>query len=1196
MKRFRFSLWYNDVSLAKKLYFVMSVIGIFITIGLVALVVSLGSLSGIRGYVNGEDLWLKAQKDGVYNLSRYAIVRNEKDYIAFLQNMQVPLGDKKARLELEKENPDYNIARQGFREGGNHPDDVNSMIELFRRYRNFTYLDQAISIWANGDNEISKLMAVGEKLHREINSASPSEENMSILLSQIAPINEKLAVLENRFSETMGQGGRWLEDFVLKTLISILVIVAVTGLFFTVSLNKRIANSINDMILVAKKVAAGNFTARAVTSSKDELGIMSLSINRMIANLERQFNEINAVQEKLRTKTKQLDHAQQSAHIGSWEWDVPSNSIEWTDELYRILGYEPNEFEPTYNDYLDHIHADDRPKLNDLVMGAFNAGISANIELYHRVSRKDGTERILSGKVNLYGENGVILKMAGTIQDVTETKKSEKALIYKAQQLAEAQELGHFGSWEWNLETGKVEWSDELCRMHGLVPGEQEMTYDLAISFIHPEDRGFLEIPGSRQYEDQHQTNFFYRIIRPDGVVRIINGKGRVFTDSTGKTIRMRGTMQDVTELKKAEAELICKTNQLNKAQRSARIGSWEWNAKNDVLEWSEEMYRIYGLTENESVITYEILTKFIHPNDVEYVRNITKKQEQDKHRYNIYYRIIRPNGLELIVNARTEVFTDAKDKTIGASGTIQDVTKEKQIENKLLEFKYFFNTTSDLACISNTEGTFEIVNQSFVDKLGYTKKELTGRAFLSFIHPDDVKATIDELEGLKNGNPYVNFVNRYRTKSGKYLWFDWNVTPNPETGKHYRMARDITLQKENEQELIRLKELAETSEKVKDQFLANMSHEIRTPMNAIMGFSDLLTRSSLQEQEKDYVNTIKQAGENLLVIINDILDISKIQAGMMVIEKSDFSIRDSFKSIKALMAVKADPKNIALNFSCAPDVPETVAGDPARFTQIMINLVGNAVKFTPKGKIDVSAEVIENEKHDLRKDQVLIKFCVRDTGIGISADKLGNIFARFRQADRTTSRNYGGTGLGLSIAKQLVEMQGGKITAESTDKISAAQAETGSVFCFTIPYGKTAPAGVKKSDKKKYDFTMLQDINILIVEDNLLNVKLLQQLFKEFKLKSDVAENGRICIQKMEQTAYDIILMDMEMPVLNGYEATEIIRNKMKNKIPIVAMTANAMAGEREKCLSLGMNDYISKPLNGQLLFEIIFDITYNS
>ena len=1452
MKRFRFFRWYNDVSLAKKLYFVMSVIGIFITIGLVALVVSLESLSGIRGYVNGENLWLKSQKDGVYYLSRYALVGNEKDYIAFLQNMQVPLGDKKARLELEKENPDYNIARQGFREGGNHPDDVNSMIELFRRYRNFTYLDQAISIWANGDNEISKLMAVGEQLHREINSASPSEENISILLSQIAPINEKLAVLENRFSETTGHGGRWLEDFVLKTLISIMVIVALTGLVFSVSLNKRIANSINDMILVAKKVANGNFTARALTSSKDELGVMSLSVNRMIANLERQFNEINAVQEKLRIKTKQLDHAQQSAHIGSWEWNVPANSIEWTDELYRILGYEPNEFEPTYNDYLDHIHADDRPKLNDLVMGAFNAGISANIELYHRVSRKDGTERILSGKVNLYGENGVILKMAGTIQDVTETKKSEKALIHKAQQLAEAQELGHFGSWEWNLETGKVEWSDELCRIHGLVPGEQEMTYDLAISFIHPEDRGFLKIPSSRQYEDQHQTDFFYRIIRPDGVVRIINGKGRVFTDSTGKTIRMRGTMQDVTELKKAEAELtyktlqlnraqesvhvgswewgvdsnniewsdelyriyglqpqqfaitlsnfsdyihpndrhlvleslkkvyaeqrsgdvqyrilkpgggeriiyasvdvhtdnggntlrlsgtcrdvteekkseqalifktqqldeaqelghigswewdietgrvlwsdelyrihglkpvgqeityeqsvnfvhpddreyvenvgkqqyedqqqtdifyrivrpdgavriingkgkvftdstgknirmkgtiqdvtelkkteeelICKTNQLNKAQRSARIGSWEWSAKNDVLEWSEEMYRIYGLTENESVITYETLTKFIHPNDVEYVRNITKKQEQDKHQYNIYYRIIRPDGLELIVNARTEIFTDAKDKTIRASGTIQDVTKEKQIENKLLEFKYFFNTTSDLACISNTEGTFEIVNQSFVDKLGYTKKELTGRAFLSFIHPDDVQATIDVLEALKNGNPYVNLVNRYRTKSGKYLWFDWNATPNLETGKHYRMARDITLQKENEQELIRLKELAETSEKIKDQFLANMSHEIRTPMNAIMGFSDLLTRSSLQEQEKDYVNTIKQAGENLLVIINDILDISKIQAGMMVIEKSDFSIRDSFKSIKALMAVKADPKNIELNFSCAPDVPETVAGDPARFTQIMINLVGNAVKFTPKGKIDVSAEVIENEKHDLRKDEVLIKFCVRDTGIGISADKLGNIFERFRQADYATARNYGGTGLGLSIAKQLVEMQGGQITAESTDKISAAHAETGSVFCFTIPYGKTASAGIKKSDKKKYDFTMLQDINILIVEDNLLNIKLLQHLFKEFKLKSDVAENGRICIQKMQQTAYDIILMDMEMPVLNGYEATEIIRNEMKNKIPIVAMTANAMAGEREKCLSLGMNNYISKPLNAQLLFEMIFDITYNS
>ena len=1195
MKQIRFSGWYNNLSLAKKLYFAMSVVAVFITIGLVVLIISLDSLTGIRGYVNGQNLWVKEQKDGVYNLSRYALLKNEADYRTFLKNMQVPLGDKKVRLELEKKDPDFNFARTGFLEGGNHPEDFDEMIELFRRYRHISYLNKAISIWDESDREIGNLIAVGENLHREINSAAPSAERIQNLLGQIATLNKKLSALQNNFSETMGEGGRWMEDLIFKILLSILVCVAFTGLIFSVALNKRISNSINEMIFVAKEVSAGNFSIRANTASKDELGVMSNSINQMTSNLEKQFNEINEVQKKLSIKTKQLNYAQQSAHIGSWEWDVPANTIEWSDELFRILGYKPGEFKPTYNDYLNHIHTDDQYELNKLVIDAFNAGVTANIGLYHRVSRKDGAERILSGKVKLYGKEGTIIKMAGTIQDVTEEKKSEKALIYKTQQLAEAQASAHIGSWEWDVANDTIEWSDELYRIHGLIPGEQKITYDLSVSFIHPDDRDYINEVAGQQYIDQQQTDLFYKIIRTDGAVRVINGKGKAFTDSSGKTIKMRGTMQDVTELKKAEDSLIYKTTQLDKAQRSAHIGSWEWDAESNVYSWSDEMYRIYGLPSNQADNSYETVVSMIHPDDREYFKLITTQQAEDKQRNNFYYRIIRPNKSEHILNARTRVLTDEKGKIIRLSGTVQNVTRHKLIENRLLEFKHFFNTTSDLACIANKEGIFEIVNQSFIDKLGYTNKELTGTQFSDFIHPDDVQTTLNVMKELAEGNTYVNFENKYLTKSGEYLWFDWNATPNAETGKIYAIGRDITLQKENEQELIRLKELAEASEKIKDQFLANMSHEIRTPMNAIIGFSDLLAGSSLNKQEKDYVKTIKHAGESLLTIINDILDISKIEAGMMVIEKMDFSIRDSFNSLHKLLVGKTQQKNIGLHFTCAPDIPETVAGDPARFSQIMINLVGNAIKFTLKGKIDVTAEVI-NEKHDLGKDEVLIKFCVRDTGIGIPPDRLENIFERFRQAEDTTTRNYGGTGLGLSIAKQLVELQGGELTVESIYNAKATNEETGSVFTFTIPYSKTAAAVLKKPDKKKYNTAELQQIDILIVEDNPLNVKLLQHLFKKFNLKSEVAENGKICINMIKKKTFDIILMDMEMPVLNGYEATEIIRNDMKNKVPIIAMTANAMAGEQEKCLSLGMNDYISKPINHELLFEKIYDITYNN
>lgn len=394
-------------------------------------------------------------------------------------------------------------------------------------------------------------------------------------------------------------------------------------------------------------------------------------------------------------------------------------------------------------------------------------------------------------------------------------------------------------------------------------------------------------------------------------------------------------------------------------------------------------------------------------------------------------------------------------------------------------------------------------------------------------------------------------------------------------------------------------KEKAEESTKLKEAFLANMSHEIRTPMNAIIGFSDILSKRKLGDQEKEYVKTIKLAGENLLTIINDILDISKIEAGMMTFEEHTFSVQDIFKSLHVMMMGKAKEKNLELSFSCDIDVPESLLGDPTRLTQIIINLTGNAIKFTQKGKVSVHVKVLKNEnaklKDDIGQNKTLLEFSIADTGIGISKDKLEQIFERFRQAESHTTRKYGGTGLGLSIAKQLVELQGGHLNVKSEFKI-------GSVFSFCIPYKKSKHVQAAMATiVKNYNMEDLMKLKILLVEDNHLNVKLISSLFSENNLKLEVAENGIVSIEKLKENdgstlltkCFDIVLMDMEMPGMNGYEAAAFIRNEMKSNIPIIAMTANAMAGERERCLSLGMNDYISKPINANLLFEKIYDLT---
>ena len=384
-------------------------------------------------------------------------------------------------------------------------------------------------------------------------------------------------------------------------------------------------------------------------------------------------------------------------------------------------------------------------------------------------------------------------------------------------------------------------------------------------------------------------------------------------------------------------------------------------------------------------------------------------------------------------------------------------------------------------------------------------------------------------------------------------------------------------------------KEKAEESTRLKEAFLANMSHEIRTPMNAIIGFSDLLSKGNLAAKEKEYVRTIKTAGENLLTIINDILDISKIEAGMMTFEDHSFSVKDIFKSLNVMLMGKAKEKNLELTFKYEEDIPDVLLGDTTRLTQIIINLVGNAIKFTQKGSVEVNVKVLKNNQNNFNEN-TLLEFSVEDTGIGIPPDKIKNIFERFCQAESHTTRKYGGTGLGLSIAKQLIELQGGNLSVKSTFK-------EGSIFTFSIPYKKSVEVLLAQdTTEKKYDMEYLSTIDILLVEDNRLNVMLILSLFSEYRLKVQVAENGSVAIDKLKELNFDIVLMDMEMPVMNGYESATFIRKNLKSNIPIVAMTAHAMAGERERCLSLGMNDYISKPINANVLFEKIYELTFNT
>lgn len=393
-------------------------------------------------------------------------------------------------------------------------------------------------------------------------------------------------------------------------------------------------------------------------------------------------------------------------------------------------------------------------------------------------------------------------------------------------------------------------------------------------------------------------------------------------------------------------------------------------------------------------------------------------------------------------------------------------------------------------------------------------------------------------------------------------------------------LFRDINKREKLEKELVKTKKRVEEASVIKEQFMANMSHEIRTPMNAIIGFNDRLIKTKLNEEQQEYVAAVQSSGENLLTIINDILDFSKIEAGMVTIEHIRFNLHELLLSIFNMFFLIAKEKNIDLQLHKLKNVPEFIMGDPTRLSQILINLVGNSLKFTEQGNINIIVEVIKDDKQN-----VTIQFKVKDTGIGILEEKISEVFERFTQAKSDTSRIFGGTGLGLSIVKKLVELQSGTIAVES-------KKDEGSLFKFTIPYKKASSAlsPELKTNPEKIRKPIVNDkIKILIVEDNLLNQKLAAFMIKDFGYAFDICDNGKLAVEKLKQETYDLVLMDIQMPEMDGYEAAGLIREKLMLNTPIIAMTAHAMPGEKDKCLGFGMTDYISKPIKEIDLHKLI-------
>jgi PAS domain S-box-containing protein len=560
-------------------------------------------------------------------------------------------------------------------------------------------------------------------------------------------------------------------------------------------------------------------------------------------------------------------------------------------------------------------------------------------------------------------------------------------------------------------------------------------------------------------------------------------------------------------------------------------------------------------------------------------------------------------NGKLTDVLFNGSVYKDGEGNVLGVVIVARDVTAQKLLSKYSLSL---IEASLDPLVTISTKGKITDMNQATVNITGITRERLRGTDFFNyFTESQKARDVYQEVfaKGFVIDSPLT-----LRHKNGKLT----DVLFNGSVYKDDRgnvlgvviVARDVTEQKRIATELIEAKvfaemattiaeeakskaesatQIAENAVKAKQQFLSNMSHEIRTPMNAIIGFTKVVLKTELTVKQKEYLSAIKVSGDALIVLINDILDLAKVDAGKMTFEHIPFKLSASISAMLHLFETKIQEKNLELIKEYDAAIPEVLVGDPVRLHQIILNLVGNAVKFTTKGKITVSASMLDQDP-----EKVAVEFAVKDTGIGISENKLDNIFDDFQQATSGTSRLYGGTGLGLAIVKQLVEAQGGNVSVKS-------KLDEGSVFSFTLSFHRTGAEAEPEPGLIELD-TEIRNIKVLVVEDIALNQLLMKTLLDDFGFECDIASNGKIAIEKLETRVYDIILMDLQMPEINGFEATEHIREKMNSKVPIIALTADVTTVDLAKCKAVGMNDYIAKPIDERLLYSKIIGLLKKS
>ncbi|MCF8309763.1 MAG: PAS domain S-box protein, partial [Bacteroidales bacterium] len=877
------------------------------------------------------------------------------------------------------------------------------------------------------------------------------------------------------------------------------------------------------------------------------------------------------MQEQLQETKKQLERAQEIGKIGSWQFDLNSRKVIASKEAYRIYGLNPSEH-LTIEKVQKIPLSKDRHKLDEKLTGLIKG--ENEYDVVFKLQRASDQQILTVRSVAEYDPQKNIV--TGIIQDISDIKAKEEELAANYQLLHIAGKSAKFGGWSSDLRTNELKWSPEAARIHEVPEGFSPSQED-AINYVAPEWRERVWEMYRACAEEGTPFDEELEIITGKGNRLWVRNSGEALKDEYGNIIKIQGAVQDINKQKQAEEELRKSEERWQFALEGAGDGVWDWNLKTNEVFFSRQWKNMLGYNEEEISSNLDEWKKRIHPADKEKaMEDLDKHLQGETNVYTHEQRLLCKDGSYKWILNRSKVFShDSEGQPLRMIGTHSDIHEKKINELELKKTRFGIDKAQLGIYQVDEKGIIHYANDHACESLGYNKDELIGISIFN-IDPNFTPETFKHHRSRVKEKQSATITSTNRRKDGSEFPVEVTVTYFEYQGEllSYSFVKDITERENMIKELKDAKEKAEESDRLKSAFLANMSHEIRTPMNGILGFIDLLQDTALSEEQREhYISIVKKGGNRLLDTINDIIEISKLEAGQVSLHKTTVDLPEVLGYFHDFYKKQADENGLDFRVNNTLEgKADKIITDKTKLESILGNLIKNAFKFTTQGFIEMGCQ-LENDE---------IVFYVMDSGIGIPQDRLNAIFERFMQADLDITRPHEGSGLGLSIAKGYTEMLGGRIWVVSEE-------EKGSTFYVAIPYQPT-----QKNVDNEAAYQESNDVNghnktILVVEDEEYSYVFLQIILSNYNFNVIRARHGAEAVNIFEKNQYiNLVLMDLKMPVMDGYEATRQIR-KIDKQIPIIAQTAYAMEGDQKKALDAGCDEYIIKPVKKENLMQVI-------